>query len=84
MKDLKITKLLISLFLGSMISTQSYATEIEDFMSWAQLGNGSAWIKYTSNYGAEAKFFEAEISHSKSGGQRLYFSDYHASNRTWS
>ena len=75
MKDLKITKLLISLFLGSMISTQSYATEIEDFMSWAQLGDGTAWIKYTSDYSDDAKFFEAQISHSSVGNQRLYFSD---------
>ena len=78
MRDLKITKILISLFLGSLISTQSYATEIEDFMSWVQLGNGAAWIKYTSNYGDETKILASEISHSKSGGQRLYFSEYYA------
>ena len=78
MRDLKITKILISSFLGSLISTQSYATEIEDFMSWVQLGNGAAWIKYTSNYGDETKILASEISHSKSGGQRLYFSEYYA------
>lgn len=78
MKDLKIIKLLVSLFLGSLISTQSYATEIEDFMSWVQLGNGAAWIKYTSNYNNESKILASEISHSKSGYQRLYFREYYA------
>ncbi|WP_201596390.1 hypothetical protein [Psychrobacter vallis] len=77
---MKTTKSLILLFVGSLIAIKSYATEIEDFMSWAQMDNGSAWIKYNSGYSDESKILESEISHSKSGGQRLYFSDYNATN----
>ena len=58
-----------------MISTQSYATEIEDFMSWAQMANGNAWIKYNNGYSDESKILTAEISHSQLGKQRLYFAD---------
>ncbi len=52
------------------------ATEIEDYSSWTQMGDGSAWIKYSSDYSDKFEVLEAEISHSTSGHQRLYFYDY--------
>lgn len=76
MKNLKITKLLISLFLGSMISTQSHSTQIERYVSWDDLKNGKALIEYKSDYDDEVKYFEAEINHSRTGNQRIYFTDH--------
>jgi hypothetical protein len=73
--DLKLIKLLAPLSISCCLVIPSHATEIEDFMSWAQLGDGSAWIRYSSNYNDTSKILEAEITHSTSGQQRLYFSD---------
>jgi hypothetical protein len=75
MNILKIIKLLAPLLISGLFAMPSHATQIEDTLSWAHLDDGSAIVKYSSDYGEEIKSFEAEISHSSSGEQRLYFYD---------
>lgn len=69
-------KFLVALLLCSFFLTPAFASEIEDYGSWAQMGDGSAWIKYNSDYNGFSEVLEAKISHSTSGNQRLYFYDY--------
>ena len=73
---MKIIKLLAPLLISGLFAMPSHATQIEDSLSWADLDNGSAAIKYSSDYEDETKYFEAEITHSTSGEQRLYFRDH--------
>ena len=77
---MSITKFLAPFLISIFLVMPSHATEIEDFMSWSQLGNGSAWIKYSSDYGDEFKFLKATIAHSKVGKQKLYFIDHYVEN----
>lgn len=76
MTTLKFIKLFVLLPLSSFLAVPAIATEIEDHGSWAQMGDGSAWVKYNSAYSDESELLEAEINHSRSGEQRLYFSDF--------
>lgn len=75
MIDLKITKLLTPLLIYSFLVLPSYATEIKLTRSWAQLYDGSAGLTYSNDYSDIIKVLQAEISHSQSGKQRLYFTD---------
>ncbi|WP_162199617.1 hypothetical protein [Psychrobacter urativorans] len=69
---------LVLILISNFVITPSYATRFETSVSWTQLGNGSAVIEYSSDYSDETKIFTAQITHSNSGYQRLYFSDYYA------
>ena len=73
---MKIIKLLAPLLISGLFAIPSYATQIEDTRSWAYLYNGSALVTYSSDYEDETKYFGASISHSKSGEQRLYFTQF--------
>lgn len=79
---MKLIKLLVPLLVSSFLITPVQATEIEDYSSWADSSDGRAWIKYTSDYDNETKVLEAEINHSSSGQQRLYFTDYPSLNNS--
>ena len=73
---MNLIKLLVPLLVGSFLIMSSYATDIQIPSSWVENDNGNASVAYSSDYNDETKIFEAKISHSKSGIQRLYFSDY--------
>ena len=75
MMDLEFIKLLAPLLVGSFLIMPSYATDFQMPFSWIKNDDGSAAVSYSSDYDDEAKYFNADISHSKSGSQRLYFDD---------
>ena len=80
MIDLSIIKFLAPIFISGILIMPSHSTGFQTPFSWSQRDNGSAAVIYTSDYSDDAKYFESEISHSKSGSQRLYFDDYYISN----
>lgn len=75
---MSVIKFIAPLTLGLTISLSSTATTIDYTAPWGSISGGyGAGVAYTSSYGEETKYFEATVSHSKSGEQRLYFIDYY-------
>lgn len=75
---MKSIKLFTSLFLFSFLVAPSNATGFQAPFSWSENDTGSASVLYISDYSEETKVFEARITHSKTGHQGVYFSDYYA------
>ena len=73
---MKLKNLLVPLLISGLFVVPSHATQQQDALSWSHSDDGSAIVKYSSDDEDEIKFFEVEISHSKSGEQRLYLFDY--------
>ncbi|WP_289000550.1 hypothetical protein [uncultured Psychrobacter sp.] len=71
------TKLLPPLFIGSFLVTPSLATGFQRPFTWGDYGDRSALVMYMSGNSDVSKIFIANINHSASGHQRLYFSDYY-------
>ena len=69
MIDLSIIKFLAPIFISGILIMPSHSTGFQTPFSWSQRDNGSAAVIYTSDYSDDAKYFESEISHSKSGSQ---------------
>jgi len=76
MSSLKLIKLLAPLLISGLFAIPSYATQIEDTLSWSDLNNGTSIVRYSNDYDDESNYLKAEISHSQHGEQRLYFSEH--------
>ena len=72
---MKSTNLFTSLFLFNILVIPSHATETQMLFSWLDADDNSAFVGYKSDNNTESKFLEANISHSESGEQKLYFRD---------
>ncbi len=72
---MEFTKSFALLFSFSLLTMSSYATETQTPLPWLESDDGSAFVEYKSDNNAENKFLEANISHSESGEQKLYFRD---------
>lgn len=72
---MKVIKCISALILSLTFSLNSYAATTIVTTPWGQASGGfGASVTYTSDYGLELRVFEASVSHSKAGEQRLYFS----------
>ncbi len=74
---MKLIKSLALLLVGSFLVVPAIATRFETSTSWGQSIDGDAWVEYSSDYSDETKIFRAKISHSTSGHQRIYFSNFY-------
>ena len=73
---MKVIKYIFALVISLSFSLNSYATTSLITVPWGEASGGfGASITYTSDYDSNLKVFNALISHSKAGEQRLYFSD---------
>lgn len=73
MKDMKFTKSFILFLSMVLLAAPSYATTIVSVTSWDSSGEG-AYVFYKKDGSDTDRVFSSEISHSKSGEQRIYFS----------
>lgn len=75
---MQVIKYIATLATFLTISLSSNATTIDFTAPWGSITGGyGAGVGYVPNYGEEKKYFEANVSHSISGEQRLYFVDYY-------
>lgn len=73
-------KLLVPLLVGNFLAMPSYATGFQMPFSWGDYDDGSASVIYTSDYSEDSRHFKLQVTHSISGNQIIYFSDYYTEN----
>lgn len=76
---MRFSKLAYPLLFTGLISNSSFATTIMKTAPWGSIKGGlGAGVYYIPEYGNEPKYFDATVSHSKSGAQRIYFTELYA------
>lgn len=75
-QTMKTIKYIVTLATSLTISLSSYATTIVNTIPWGTTSGGfGTAVSYSSDYDSDLKYFEALISHSQGGKQRLYFAN---------
>ena len=60
------------------MAISSHATTMGLAFKWGVLTDNSAAAMYNSDLSSDSKVFGASVDHSKSGNQKVYFSNYYA------
>ncbi|MDX2375005.1 hypothetical protein NJD71_12850 [Psychrobacter sp. PP-21] len=74
---MKIIKLMTPLLVSSFLIAPSFATGFQMPFTWGDYGDRSASVMYMSGSSEDSKILIANITHSASGHQGLYFSDHY-------